>query len=193
LIVAVPAHGATRTSFCKPRHSKVLAHASGVRLIRVDRVSRADEYGVPVTLYACFPAKHRRVVLDSFDTTQSWTPKIIRITSRFVAYADQIDDVSCEKYAQQGCVSSSVTVRTLRTGKARCAVSSAADALALTSNGWAAWRVPGSGGAPSVLRACNSAGVQDLDSGNIDAASVRASGDMVSWTRDGQPQSAVLR
>jgi hypothetical protein len=196
LVAAAPAHGAARdarTTFCKPRHSKTLGRAHGVRLVLVAHPARADEYGEPVTLYACFPNSRRRVVLESFPSTVRWTPGIVRITPRYAAYAATGHGVACEKYGGADCVRSAVTVRTLRTGRRRCLDSSAADALALTSNGWAAWRVPGSAEAPSVLRGCDSDGVRDLDSGDIDPASVRAGGDTVTWVREGLPQSATLR
>jgi len=196
LVAAIPADGAARearATFCKPRHSKTLAGAHGVRLVLVANTARADEYGEPVTLYACFPTSRRRVVLERFPSTVLWTPRIVRVTPRFAAYTATGEGIPCEKYGGTDCIRSAVAVRTLRTGRRRCFDSSPADALALTSNGWAAWRVPGSGEVPSVLRACDSSGVRDLDSGDIDPASVRAAGDAVAWARDGQPQSATLR
>ncbi len=173
---------------CKPSNSKVLKHTKSVRILYVEHVAQDDgEYGAPATVYACFPARHRRVKLFDIASTETWSPSIMRLTNRYFAFVATTDDVVCEKYQQPDCTRSNVADFRLSNGKERCGAPSPASALALTSNGWIAWL------SGPTLSACDSAGTQTLDQGNIDAASVRAQGTTVDWTRDGQPQSAVLR
>jgi hypothetical protein len=177
--------------FCKPANSKVLAKTSSVRILYVERPAQADEYGAPATVYACFPSRHRRVRLFEISSTEAWRAGIIALSSRFVAFAATVDDVACQKYQQPNCTSSYVAVFRLLNGKRRCGASATSTrALTLTSNGWVAWL---DGSTPGRLSACDSAGTRKLDEGNIDAASVRARGTSVEWTRDGQPHSAALK
>jgi hypothetical protein len=173
--------------FCKPANTKVLKHRRSVRILYVEHPAAEDEYGTPATVYACFPARHRRVKLFDLASTVVWSPRIMRLTNRYFAVAATTEDIACEKYAQPGCTTDNVAVLRLSNGKERCAAPRvSATALALTSNGWIAWL------SGSTLSACDSAGTRTLDQGNIDAASVRAVGSRVEWARDGQPQSAVL-
>ena len=172
--------------YCKPAASHVLKHTRSVRILYVEHPAGEDEYGIPATVYACFPASHRRVKLFELASTEQWSPKIMRLTNRYFAVAATIDDVACEKYQQPGCTTSSVAAFRLSNGKERCAMRASATALALTSNGWIAWL------AGTTLSGCDSAGTRTLDDGNIAAASVRATGTTVEWQRDGQAKSAVL-
>jgi hypothetical protein len=179
--------------FCSPANSKVLKRTSAVRILYVEHPAGADPYGIPATVYACFPARKKRTKLLELASTDSWSPKIMALNSRFFAVAATIDDVACEKYAQPNCTRSSVADFKLANGKLRCSASVSATALALTSNGWIAWVSGGGAGQPSILSACDSAGTRTLDQGTIDAASVQAAGKAVHWSRDGAPQSAELR
>jgi hypothetical protein len=169
---------------CKPRNSHVLKRTSSVRILYVEHPADAY-YTTPATVYACFPARHRRVELLDFVDSLAWSPKHMRLTNRYFAVAATTEDVVCEKYQQPDCVTSDVAAFRLSNGEERCRETASASALALTSNGWIAWR------SGTTLSACDSAGTRTLDEGNI--ASVRARGTSVEWTRDGQPQSAVLR
>jgi hypothetical protein len=173
--------------FCKPSNSRVLKHTKSVRILYVEHVAGADEYGTPASVYACFPKGRRRVKLFDLASTDAWSPKVMRLTNRYFAVASSTDDVVCQKYAQPDCTTNSVAVFRLANGKERCGTPSPASALALTPNGWIAWL------SGSTLSACDSAGTRTLDEGNIDAASVQAQGTTIEWTRDGQPQSAMLR
>ena len=172
--------------FCKPRNSHVLKHTGRVRILYVEHPAGEDPYGTPATVYACFPARHRRVELFELASDEAWSPRIMRLTNRYFAVAATTDNVVCEKYQQHGCMTSYVAAYRLSTGKQRCGTRVSATALALTSNGWIAWL----GG--STLSACDSAGARALDDGNIDATSVRAAGTTVEWQRDGESKSAVL-
>jgi hypothetical protein len=178
--------------FCKPANSKVLKRTRAVRILYVEHPAGADEYGTPATISACFPARKKRTKLLELASTDSWSPKIMALNNRFFAVAATTDDVTCEKYAQPNCVTSYVADFKLANGKQRCVTSVSATALALTSNGWIAWLSGGGTGQPSTLSACDSSGTRTLDLGTIDAASVKAAGTAVNWTRDGQPQSAEL-
>jgi hypothetical protein len=169
---------------CKPRNSHVLKRTSDVRILYVEHPADAY-YGTPATVYACFPARHRRVELLEIDDTNAWSPRHMRLTNRYFAVAATSEDLVCEKYASQGCTSSYVVAFRLSNGEERCSETESASALALTSNGWIAWR------SGTTLSACDSAGTRTLDEGSI--ASVRARGTRVEWTRDGQPQSVALR
>ena len=158
---------------------------SGVRILYVEHP--ADfYYTTPATVYACFPARHRRVELLDFIDGFAWSPKHMRLTNRYFAVAATTEDAVCEKYQDPDCTTSDVAAFRLSDGQERCSetASTSASALALTSNGWIAWRNG------TTLSACDSAGIRKLDEGSI--ASVRARGTRVEWTRDGQPQSAVL-
>jgi hypothetical protein len=179
--------------FCSPRYTKVLKHTSAVRILYVEHPADADLYGIPATVYACFPARKRRTKLFEVASTEIWSPKTMAITNRYFAFAATTEDVVCEKYAQPNCTGSYVADYNVSNGTARCSTSVSATALALTSNGWIAWLSSGGTGQPSTLTACDSAGTRTLDQGTIDAASVHAVRAAIHWTRDGQPQSADLR
>jgi hypothetical protein len=177
---------------CKPAHAKVLTRTGSVRILYVEHPAAADEYGTPATVYACRPARKRRVKLFEVADTEIWSPKVMRIRSRWWAFAASTDDVACEKYAQPNCMGSYVAAYDLKTGALRCSTRAAANALALTSNGWIAWLTAGAAGRPATLSACDSGGVRPLDQGTIDPASLTASGPLITWARDGRPQSAML-
>jgi hypothetical protein len=179
---------AAKRPLCKPRDSHVLKHTESVRILYVEHVAQDDgEYGTPATVYACFPARHRRVKLFDIAGSETWSPTTMRLTNRYFAFAASTDDIVCQKYMQPDCTRNDVAVLRVSNGKERCGAPSPASALALTSDGWIAWL------SGSTLSACDSAGTRMLDEGNIDAASVRAQGTTIEWTRDGQPQSVALR
>jgi hypothetical protein len=168
---------------CKPRHSHVLKRTSDVRILYVEHPADAY-YGMPATVYACFPARHRRVELLDIDDTIAWSPRHMRLTNRYFAVAATSEDLVCEKYQDENCVTGDVAAFRLSNGEERCSETASASALALTSNGWIAWQ------SGTTLSACDSAGTRTLDEGSI--ASVRARGTSVEWMRDGEPHSAVL-
>jgi hypothetical protein len=150
-----------------------------------------DLYGIPATVYACFPARKRRTKLFEIPSYEAWTHKIMRLNDRYFAFAATTEDIVCEKYMQPDCTGAYVEAFRVANGAARCRTSvPATAALALTSGGWIAWLAGGS--QPSTLSACDSAGLRTLDQGTIDPPSVRALGTSLQWTRDGQPRSAQL-
>jgi hypothetical protein len=181
-----------KRSLCNPPNTKILKRTSAVRILYVERPDDTDIYGTPAKVFACYPARQRRIKLFEIADTESWKAQVMRIRNRWFAFGADTVDLACEKYAQPDCSSSYVAVFDLKSGKVRCTTSAHAGALALTSNGWIAWLVQGASGQPSTLSACDSAGVRQLDQGTIDPASVTAVGAAVEWMRDGQPQSATL-
>ena len=178
--------------FCKPPNTRVLKHTKSVRILYVEHPAQEDLYGIPATVYACFPARRHRTKLFEVSSTEVWTPKIMQLNDRFFAVAATTEDVVCEKYQQPDCTGAYVADFRVSNASVRCSANVVASALALTSNGWIAW-LSGAAGQPSTLSACDSAGTQTLDQGSIDPASVTASGTLVEWQRDGAPQSAALR
>lgn len=177
---------------CNPAHTKVLKQTASVRILYVEHPGGADEYGTPATVYACYPARKRRVRLFEVADTEIWSPRVMRIRTRWWAFAASTDDVACEKYAQPNCRGGYVAAYDLKTGQVRCSTRATSAALALTSNGWIAWLAEGAAGQPGTLWACDSRGARPLDQGAIDPASLTAAGPVVDWTRDGRPQSATL-
>jgi hypothetical protein len=192
---AAPADAARKHArpFCKPANSRVLKQTKSVRILYVQHPGQEDLYGIPATVYACFPAHRRRTKLFDVSSSEVWTPKVTALNDRFFAFAATTEDVVCEKYQQPDCTGAYVADFRVSSGALRCSANVFASALALTSNGWIAWLSGAAPGQPATLSACDSAGIQTLDQGAIDAASVQASGALVEWQRDGQPQSAALR
>ena len=94
--------------FCKPANTKVLKHRRSVRMLYVEHPAAEDLYGTPATVYACFPARHRRVKLFELGSEDDWSPTIMRLTDRYFAVAATNDDIICGKYQQTGCTTSSV-------------------------------------------------------------------------------------
>jgi hypothetical protein len=179
--------------FCSSFHNtQVLKHNRTVRILYIQHPDQEDIYGIPATVYACFPARKRRTKLFEIPSSEVWTHKIMRLNERYFAFAATTEDIVCEKYMQPDCTGAYVESFRVANGAARCGTSvPATSALALTSRGWIAWLSGGS--QPSTLSACDSAGSRTLDQGTIDPPSVRALGTSVEWTRDGQPRSAQLR
>jgi hypothetical protein len=181
-----------RRPFCSSfANTQVLKHNRTVRILYIQHPDQEDIYGIPATVYACFPARKRRTKLFEIPSSEVWTHKIMRLNDRYFAFAATTEDIVCEKYMQPDCTGAYVQAFRVANGAARCGTSVFASALALTSGGWIAW-LP-SGSQPLTLSACDSAGSRTLDQGTIDPKSVRALGTSVQWTRDGQSRSAELR
>jgi hypothetical protein len=177
---------------CKPRGSQVLKRNATVRILYVEHQAQSDEYGVPATVYACLPQSHRRTKLFEVWSSEVWEPKVMRLNEGYFAFAAEVFDIVCSKYTTGDCTSYEVASIRFDTGRPRCAVSVPASALALTPSGWIAWLTPDAAGGTSRLHACDSAGTRALDQGDIDPASLRASGATVLWATAGEARSAQL-
>jgi hypothetical protein len=191
LLAAVPAEAAhqrrkPRPPVCNPHGFKVLGQANGLRLFYVQGADDG-EYGAPAKVYGCVLARRKRVLLLNYDATAGWAISDVQLLGRYAAFLVRTDNVACEKYQAGGCQSASVMSFDVVTGKRRALSASDASALALTSAGWIAW-FDG-----KTLWGLDSSGQRTLDSGNVDPASLHATGATVSWTKDGAPASADLR
>jgi len=176
---------------CKPKRAQTLAKQSGAALYSV-ATGAGDEYGTPTTIYGCLRGQRRASRLERFGSSTQATLANARFAGNYVAFAQTLTDVPCTKYdpSNPQCTSHQVLSFNVRTGKRRVrATTAAAAAPVLVTAGWIAWIEPGS----TALRAVDSAGARTLDEGPADAASVRASGNVVSWLHGTEARLAQLQ
>lgn len=196
LVFGLPVAGARaapREPVCKPRHAQVLARHGAVIVFR-RRTGPAGEYGEPSALYACARTRGRPVRLASFQEGE--LPEFDHLAGAnpifsggYVAFAYKFLEPVCGKYTGGGpqCEVFEVASVNLRTGRARASAVGSASALVLTPLGWIAW-VSSSG----ELEGIGSHGETVLDGGGVEAASLHASGQKITWTSAGVAHEAAL-
>jgi len=180
---------------CAVRHATLLARSGTTKLYSRD-TNVDDLYGPTTTLYGCVGRHKPRALGDAYGIKAA----TLRINARYAAFSFAYTDNACTKYMQPEptCAISGVQSYDLLAGKSRTfARNTVADALALTPAGWIAWVTP----APPMTAERTVLGLDSsttpgaprpLATGAIDPASLTASGETVSWTLAGAPQSATL-
>ena len=151
----------------------------GGRVVATGGVAKLIAVPTPIgsALYACVRRTGRKVPLDDGYTDA-------RVAGRWAAW---------QRPERAG--KWRIVVHDLRTGKERLVIGRiAAHSLALTTRGSVAWaeRLDGSDATPLYA---NQPGVGGrlLDNGNVEAASVRLEGRLLSWVSDGVEYSSLLR
>lgn len=186
-LAAVPS---SATAACRPKHAHTVAKLGSSAIYSV-ATGAGDEYGTPTTIYGCLKGQRRASRLERFGSTTQATLTNVRFAGKYVAFAQTLTDVACSKYDPNNpqCTSHQLLSFNIRTAKRRARVDTAATAPVLVNAGWIAWTEPDS----TTLRAVDSAGVRTLDEGPVDAASVRASGNVVSWMNGAEARQAQLQ
>jgi hypothetical protein len=156
---------------CRVPCGRVVASDSLAKLIAVPTPGGS-------ALYACIRRSGRKVPLDdSFADA--------RLAGRWVAW---------QRPGRLG--KWRIAVHDLRTGKERLVIGHvAAHSLRLTTRGSIAWAqaVEGTDSTPLYANEVGRRGGRLLDGGDVDAASVRLRGRLLSWVSGGQRYASLLR
>jgi hypothetical protein len=181
---------------CKPRASDAVVKSRYARVYTRGRVD-ADT-GDTQRLYGCLYSSRRPLRLfeasdDGYVTSQSFAD--VRLAGRYVAWSETYYDISCKAACPPGYQETTYAIglADLR-GRSRRRIGGGRvlqGALFVSKRGFLAWAQPGPG-ASVTIRARDTAGTRELDSGTIYPASLSLRGSEVSWTKDGAPRSATL-
>jgi hypothetical protein len=163
--------------------------------VRVYRVKNSDGN---FDLYGCLRSDGRRQKLqhgydDMIET--SGTFDRVHVAGHFVAWQFTAVDVSCKAQCPPEYNPTTVTLR-VRDLKKRKTLNvhgevASGGRLVLTSGGAIAWTQQGVGSAVAV-NAYDGAGRRQLDSGHVQAGSLRLTGRVAHWTNAGVPKQAAL-
>jgi len=193
LLISPAAEGRARKAPCAKAKSKTLAQTRTVRVYEVDR-------GDDGTLYGCRKSTGRSIKLDTRSDdgfTTSDTYDRVQIFDNQVSWVSTVTERSCKADCPPGVGTPKVriAVRNLKTRAFRSVPAAPlGDAVVLSTNGGVAWAAQGA--APGVVDIHASArGEEDrvIDSGNIDAKTLRIEITIISWTRDGAERFVRLR
>ena len=196
--VSLPAGGgasARSTAACKPRASEAVVKS---RYARVYTRGHIDyDTGETERLYGCLYSSGRPLRLfeasdDGYVLSDSYAD--VRLAGRYVAWSETHTDISCKADCPPDYEPTTygIGLADLRGRSRRGIAGQVLDgALLLSKHGFLVWAQPGPGATVDV-RARDTAGVRELDTGGIDPASLSLHGSKVSWTKDGVRRSATL-
>jgi hypothetical protein len=171
LLLATAAGPAHAASSCRVPGGHVVATDSLAKLVAVPTPDGS-------ALYACIRRSGRKIPLDDAYADA-------RLAGRWVAW---------QRPTRLG--KWRIAVHDLRTGKERLVIGHvAAHSLRLTTRGSIAWAqaIDGSDSTPLYANEVGRRSGRVLDDGDVDAASVRLRGRLLSWVSGGQQYAALLR
>ena len=186
---------------CLPKRSQIIArHGSSVLFLR--QIGPDDgKYGAPHTLYGCRGTRQAPAVLFDFEDGDVPSIVITAFNGPYAAFFLGWQASTCAFYESAGAINCSQSLFesvNLSGGHGGVSVTNEdpnttepPSALVVTHSGWIAW-VARLTSTSAQLLARDSKGERVLDSGPIDAGSLRVSGKRVRWTDLGVARSAVL-
>jgi hypothetical protein len=187
---------AASAPICRPARVQVLAR-SGQSVLFYRTTGPFDgKYGSPSALFGCTRLHQRPVVISRFDEFTSPHFSYVSVRGAYAAYAEEQDSNTCGAYGEELCEPLAVFFESvdLRSGRARVRFTPGAPAaLVVTAKGWIAWIAGTVGGSQGALFARDSHGRRELDAGPVDPASLRVSGNAITWaSATAQPGAATL-
>ena len=184
-VAAAPAEAAKRRACSSP----------GSKTVASNSFARVFEKGP--RLYGCLRADRRKWRLaESFDDdyVSSFSYRDVRLAGRYVAWAWESVDVSCKAACPPDYETTKrgVEVADLRRHRTHATrADPLARSLRVSGGGGAAWAERDAGGAVTVF-AFDGAGERPLDRGGVDPLSLRFTGSVLSWLKDGAAASAPV-
>jgi hypothetical protein len=186
---------------CVPKRSQILAR-SGASVLFLRTTGPDDgKYGAPHSLLGCRKVAQRPVDLFDFEDGDRPTEVLTGFDGPYAAFYLGWAYTTCSFYESAGaenCGTSLFESVNLSSGHVRVSLPSVREggpalprALVVTHSGWIAW-VSGGPAAATPLLARDSKGQRTLDTGPIDAGSLRASGAAVRWKDAGIAHAAML-
>lgn len=186
---------------CAPVKREVIAR-HGASLLFIHRTGPTDyKYGAPHALYGCRSAHQAPTLLFDFEDGDMPDIVLTAFNGPYAAFYLGWQSTSCSFYESAGAIDCSQSLfGSVNLGSGRGGVSVTGEdpnftepptALVVTHAGWIAWAARLSATSRPLL-ASDSKGERTLDSGPIDAGSLRVSGKDVRWTDAGVVHSAAL-
>lgn len=186
---------------CLPKKSRIVArHGSSVLFLRQTGPDDG-KYGAPHTLYGCRGARQAPAVLFDFEDGDVPSIVVTVFNGPYAAFFLGWQASTCAFYESAGAENCSQPLFesvNLSNGHTRARVTNEdpnttepPSALVVTHSGWIAW-VARLTSTSAPLLARDSKGEHVLDSGPIDAGSLRVSGKRVRWTDAAVAHAAVL-
>jgi hypothetical protein len=180
---------------CSVSGSKTVASNSATRVYTV-KSGRAD-YGD--VLLGCLRSNGKRLRLaENYDDGLYVTSVFskVRLNGRFVAWEEDSSDVSCKADCPPGYDPSTETLSAVDLSSRRkrtIAAAAVADALVVSRSGGLAWVGQGQGALVVNVAPAGAREYAPVDSGDVDPASLRLRGSVLSWLNAGVEKSATLR